>query len=247
MSAPTAPTVPQVPGPEANSGHDVQSPWVLCGLSASGSPPLVGLANVFVSHAWSKNFTRLVETVDATLSAEAADAGKELDPDGVFLWVDIFTVLQNRLPSQKLPDSVWWAKTFREAVASFGTTLVVMDPWFSPVCVTRAWCLWEIFSTVSGKCKLLVGYHPDDAELLGAAASSTVAMLGVFSAIDVRQAQAAQASDLEMIKNNVMGEGVSLEALNTAVCAALRERAVAQKEFRQNQEQNKRQLAAVRV
>ena len=51
------------------------------------------------------------------------------------------------------PD--WWFTTFKVAVASIGHTVLVLMPWDDPIPLTRAWCIWEILSTIDdGKAKL---------------------------------------------------------------------------------------------
>ena len=99
---------------------------------------LVGRANVFVSHAWGNRF---VDTASAVLSRLDGKA----DSAHVFLWNDIFVSSQHNIETL-LPS--WWSDTFANAIKELGSTLLVLQPWANPLPLTRAWCLWEIFSTL---------------------------------------------------------------------------------------------------
>ena len=107
-------------------------------LLKSTEPAEVKSATAFVSHAWKYIF---VNVVDA-LSRLSEDA---------FVWFDVFTVNQHA-SSQVPPD--WWFTTFKEAVASIKHTVLILMPWDDPIPLTRAWCIWEILSTIAGLAKL---------------------------------------------------------------------------------------------
>ena len=46
-------------------------------------------------------------------------------------------------------DKEFWTTHFREAIMSIGHTLLVLSPWDNPTPLTRAWCLFEIYSTIN--------------------------------------------------------------------------------------------------
>ena len=102
-------------------------------------PREVNDATVFVSHAWKFTF---VDVVDALSSLS----------ENAYVWFDVFTV--NQHASLQVPSD-WWFTTFKEAVASIGHTVLVLMPWDDPIPLTRAWCIWEILSTIDdSKAKL---------------------------------------------------------------------------------------------
>ncbi|XRB21685.1 tetratricopeptide repeat [Pseudoscourfieldia marina] len=107
-------------------------------LLKSTEPAEVKSATAFVSHAWKYIFVNVV------------DALSRLSED-TFVWFDVFTVNQHA-SSQVPPD--WWFTTFKEAVASIGHTVLILMPWDDPIPLTRAWCIWEILSTIAGLAKL---------------------------------------------------------------------------------------------
>lgn len=90
-----------------------------------------------------------------------------------FFWLDIFVVDENaarKRPQNPLPvlfvlifvglsdtyPSEWWQTSFTEAVGLIGHTALVLTPWHAPVPLRRAWCLWEIYSTLGKQAQLSV-------------------------------------------------------------------------------------------
>ena len=107
-----------------------------------------GKATVFASHAWTFVFEELVESLRCFERQQRA-AGA---PASLF-WLDIFVVDENAAHTY---PSEWWQVSFTRAVGTIGHTALVLTPWRAPVPLRRAWCLWEIYSTLSQKAKLSV-------------------------------------------------------------------------------------------
>jgi tetratricopeptide (TPR) repeat protein len=95
----------------------------------------VAAAQVFISHAWGYKFLDVVDALCDHFS----------DRRDVVIWFDLFSNSQHRAGS--LPFE-WWETTFRTAIEGFKHTVLVLAPWKSPVVFTRAWCLFEIFTSV---------------------------------------------------------------------------------------------------
>ena len=72
---------------------------------------------------------------------ENAPAAERL---AVRVWNDVFVVDQNKPPA----DSEIVFTAFKDVVAQIGHTVLVLAPWNDPIPMTRAWCLWEIYSTL---------------------------------------------------------------------------------------------------
>ena len=47
--------------------------------------------------------------------------------------------------AQSAQGSEWWRGTFLRAIGSIGHTVMVLQPWDSPLPLKRAWCLWELY------------------------------------------------------------------------------------------------------
>jgi hypothetical protein len=95
----------------------------------------VGKAEVFVSHAWKYEFLDVVSALEFHFK----------DAPDIFIWFDLFS--NNQHLAGNLPFE-WWTNTFKSAIKDFGRTVMVLSPWSDPIPFTRAWCLFEIYSTV---------------------------------------------------------------------------------------------------
>ena len=145
---------------------------LLRGRRSAAGVPAVARATVFLSHAWGNSFEDMIDAAEAHLGAEA---------DTAFVWIDIFTVNQhNETCAQygcacgsrrQLRPQEWWSGTFKDAIASFGRMLIVMEPWNNPVPLTRAWCLWELLCAVETDTRLDVVLSPRQEAALGCCAT----------------------------------------------------------------------------
>ena len=104
-------------------------------------PNKVGIASVFISHAWSYKFVDSVKALKYHFK----------DDENVCVWFDLFS--NNQSKNETLPFS-WWSGTFQSAIQQFGRTVLILQPWNNPVPLTRAWCLFEIYCTAITKSKL---------------------------------------------------------------------------------------------
>jgi hypothetical protein len=106
-------------------------------LRMMSSKKFFGQATNFVSHAWAKNFLDLMDSLECWWD----NSGGE----GTFFWLDIFVNNQHGTSSRPLE---WWETAFRSSVMNIGHTIIVFSPWQSPVYVQRAWCLFELYTTI---------------------------------------------------------------------------------------------------
>ena len=105
-------------------------------------------ATWFVSHAWKYKFLDLVKALEAFF----ADKGGV-----VIIWLDLFSTSQHSTFS-KPPE--WWQQTFVTAIGRMGQMVMVMTPWDNPICLTRAWCLIELFACRSSGSRFGVAFPP---------------------------------------------------------------------------------------
>jgi hypothetical protein len=135
----TAQVVERVIKPLTASAQCSYVAWLGAACDSRGYP-LVAPATVFISHAWLNPFSALAAAIFGKLGGdELADAHE------VYLWNDIFVSCQHR--TEELPQA-WWTDAFSHAIRSIGRTLLVLQPWSDPIPLKRAWCLWEIYSTL---------------------------------------------------------------------------------------------------
>ena len=108
-------------------------------------------ATWFVSHAWKYKFLDLVKALEAFF----ADKGGV-----VIIWLDLFSTSQHSTFS-KPPE--WWQQTFVTAIGRMGQMVMVMTPWDNPICLTRAWCLIELYACRSSGSHFGVAFPPSRA------------------------------------------------------------------------------------
>jgi hypothetical protein len=96
----------------------------------------VGIASVFISHAWKYHFLDVVEAMEYHFCHS---------PD-IVVWFDLFS--NNQHAAADL-DFHWWSTTFKSAIEQFGRTVLILHPWADPIPLTRAWCLFEIYCTAT--------------------------------------------------------------------------------------------------
>lgn len=149
--------------PDTRAGGTSYATMLQSEASATGSSADVGPAAVFVSHAWSYDFVRLVDAVSFYATEVASET-----PGPVYLWLDVLVVDQNNASVQ--PHD-WWSSTCERAgqaavaahelhdggcplkphttftpghavyhnIAAMGHVAAVVMPYDSPVNLRRAW------------------------------------------------------------------------------------------------------------
>ena len=165
----------------------------------------VGVATVFVSHAWGYEFLAVVDALEAWESAPAA----------VF-WFDIFSNPQHGTSEKPFE---WWTGCFRDNIQRIGHTLLVLE-WEDPKPLTRAWCVWEMASSV-GKTLEVVMSPKEAMRFEQALVSEFDTLVKKLCAVDVAKAQAFHASDRERILAAVK-ETAGVSTVNETVAGELR-------------------------
>ena len=167
----------------------------------------VGKANYFVSHAWACSFSSLIDTlVNHTAKLKQEEATKSQTP---YYWLDIFCKNQHVVQGDDT------AKELTRAVEATGTTLLMCDgSWFTPKCLTRVWCLYEIMWALRLKSDLIVVLPQKKVlktlsdKFLGQdkhkkMESLDTYLLKAMSSIDVKNSEATVATDKAVILKSI--------------------------------------------
>ena len=180
-------------------------------LKRTGRAQHVRQANLFFSHAWRYNFQLAVETLADWCKR------KGLDARACFVWFDIYTVNQHT----GITDFAYWSEGFRRAIRSIGRVVVFLQPWNAPVWLSRAWCLYEYWTTHAGSV-------PHEFLLPARDEAAFVAYLvgggrfeDIVKHVDISRAECWDKEDERRIKQEVARTG-GFAALNEAVTAGLR-------------------------
>ena len=142
--------------------------------------------------------------------------------EAVRVWNDIFVEDQNFTDAK--PEGYFFA-AFKDAVAQIGHTVLVLSPWDDPIPLTRAWCLWEIYSTlVAPGAKLEVVVSTAETIRLRAAvlAEAATAVTDVMLDIDAQKAECFVPTDKVQIFEAIEAMEGGFHKLNVEVKAKLR-------------------------
>lgn len=115
----------------------------LCDMLKVQGHVAVGVALVFISHAWKYLF---LDVVDALMYHFR-------DTPSTIIWFDLFSNNQHKAVDL---DFHWWSTTFKSAIQQFGYTVMVFAPWHDPIPLTRGWCLFELYCTIVTRSKFEV-------------------------------------------------------------------------------------------
>ena len=177
----------------------------LCAQMRLEGDPRIQPATWFVSHPWQIQFLDLVSALEEFFA----------DKPGAILWLDLMSTSQHATFS-KPPQ--WWQDTFCSAIGRMGQMVMVMTPWDNPVCLTRAWCLIELYACRSSGSNFCVALPPSErAHFLEQIAERGAAFYGMLSKVNTAKSECSRDSDRERIFEAVRGLEGGFIALDRSV------------------------------
>ncbi len=170
-------------------------------------------ATVFVSFTYNSDFFELVSSIESYVEANPGLGDS-------YFWFDM---LVNCQWSAMDHDFDWWSSTFKQAVGEIGHTLLVCLPWSDPEPLKRAWCLWEIYCSVSSDSKFDIALGSAQHEAFVAAiVSKPEEYYNMLSRVSMQKSTCYLAEDRANIFKAVEGS-VGFSALNAMVAVKLRQ------------------------
>ena len=169
----------------------------------------VAPATAFISHAYDDEFLGAVDAIAALEAREGTSA---------FYYFDLLVVNQHGqgavVPFEVLQDE------FGGSVAAIGRTLLVLK-WDNPVPLKRAWCVFEMGTTLAVRAEMKVIMPPTDVAAFKEALVKDFDSLTYKTCrVDVEKASAREASDLANIKRAIE-EGGGFLKTNQLVIGAM--------------------------
>ncbi len=101
----------------------------LCAQMKQASDARIQPATWLVSRPWQMKFLDTFKALEAFFANKCGV---------IIIWLHLFSTSQHSTFS-KPPE--WLQQTFITAIGQMGQMVMVMTPWDSPICLTRAWCL----------------------------------------------------------------------------------------------------------
>ena len=171
----------------------------------------VGVAQVFISHAWKYAFLDVVDTLQYHFR----------DNPDIIIWFDLFSNNQHSAPDL---DFHWWSTTFKSAIEQFNHTVLILSPWNNPIPLTRAWCLFEIYCTAACKCRFEVAMSPSDQRTFIEAIlkDATGSINTMLATVDTRKSESWNPADRTRIFDAVE-RTVGFDRINSLVFERLRD------------------------
>uniref|UniRef100_A0A7S0S853 Mbre TPR repeat protein n=1 Tax=Mantoniella antarctica TaxID=81844 RepID=A0A7S0S853_9CHLO len=179
----------------------------------------------FVSHAWRANFPQLVATLESY-----ATGGDNVDTPAAetAFFLDIFCINQHGQSLPVIHAPVPIDQKLKTSLEACRRTVMVLQPWEKPASFTRAWCLFEIMTTLEGldpagnSWKLDMALSPaDQHRFVETLTHNFDDIMKNISNIDARKAEAGQPNDRTTIVQRIES-GIGFWALNDAVISAIR-------------------------
>jgi len=139
-------------------------------------------------------------------------------PTPTVFWFDIFSNNQHKAPNREF---TWWQTVFRDNIGKLKRTLLVLE-WDDPKPLSRAWCLWEMVSTIDTRSEFHVLMSPKNHKSFATALVKDFKNL-VFKTcnVDLKSAQAFNPSDRDNIFKAVEAT-VGFSEVNKAVIGIMR-------------------------
>eukprot|EP00041_Stephanoeca_diplocostata_P039341 m.1615215 g.1615215 ORF g.1615215 m.1615215 type:complete len:2119 (-) comp25371_c2_seq7:1818-8174(-) len=133
-----------------------------------------GHATALLSYCWAYKITDVVRALASWCTEE------KRDPKRTYIWMCALCVNQHEA-SAEVRSTDFFKREFGERVKSIGLILPLLLPWDEPIYLTRAWCLFELYTAISfrGDCEISAIFTPEQAVLFKKAVSS-----GGYSKID---------------------------------------------------------------
>jgi tetratricopeptide (TPR) repeat protein len=144
------------------------------------------------------------------------------DKSGVIaIWLDLFSTSQHSTFS-KPPE--WWQQTFVSAIGRMGQMVMVMTPWDSPVCLTRAWCLIELYACRSSGSSFGVAFPPAErARFLEEISDRHEAFYDMLGKVNTAKSECSRDTDRERIFAAVRELDGGFSALDRGVLSTMTE------------------------
>ncbi|KAJ3253235.1 Kinesin light chain 3 [Chytriomyces hyalinus] len=183
-------------------------------LIIEGRSDLVSEAKWFVSHAWKYQFLEVIEAL-TNFAAKKAIPNEEF-----IIWFDLFSNSQHETANKPFE---WWENTFMSAIKKMGQVVMVLIPWSEPIPLTRAWCIFEIYSTVkTGSVFDVAMPLSDQAGLISALRNNPRMFYDLLAKFESRNAEATNPIDKDRIFQ-VIAETVGFHTLDKMVLDVFRD------------------------
>ena len=114
----------------------------------------VGRANVFLSYSWGSSVNDILDVMNTYCKK------KNQDPKRTYVWLCCLCNNQHRIHARRDDEQLVipimeYKEFFEHKIPEIGEVVALISPWNEPVYLTRAWCIFELYTAiVSDECTL---------------------------------------------------------------------------------------------
>eukprot|EP00931_Biecheleriopsis_adriatica_P087127 TRINITY_DN61637_c0_g1_i1.p1 TRINITY_DN61637_c0_g1~~TRINITY_DN61637_c0_g1_i1.p1 ORF type:complete len:933 (+),score=138.48 TRINITY_DN61637_c0_g1_i1:76-2874(+) len=182
-------------------------------------PGKTGIATHMLSYTWAYS----VEDIVSTLACHCEQ--RNLHPKQTFAWICCFCVNQHRVKSKGQVPFAHFEEVFRKRVVGIGRIIAMISPWDRPLYLTRAWCIFEVYTAIVSEIEADIAMPRHGRQCLRNCLLQGGAGLHLiwraFASVKVEDAQASVQKDLKNIKL-LIKNGKGFEEVNQAVSTKLK-------------------------
>ena len=178
-----------------------------------------------LSYAWGYTIGDIVDILVAHCEAEV------LDPKRTYVWICCLCVNQHRVVEDRKNGEVFPFEEFQAIfygrVTKIGHVLAMMAPWQDPTCITRIWCVFELFTASNNECEVSIAMPPRKSKYFidgmksGNGVDQVNKLFKTLSSINVQNAKSSQPSDLTHILG-LIKDGPGYKDFNVKVSGLIR-------------------------
>jgi hypothetical protein len=185
----------------------------LCAQMKRAGDVRVQPATCHVSHVWCYKFLDVVRALETFFANNGG---------GVVIWLDVFSKSQHSTFSEP-PEGL--RQTFISAIGRMGQMVMVMTPWDNPICLTRAWCMIELYACRSSGSRFGVALPPSErARFLSEIVDKAGAFYGMLSKVNTfANSECSHEEDRQRIFAAVEGLDGGFSALDRSVLSTMTE------------------------
>jgi hypothetical protein len=182
------------------------------GSDAQGRP-LVSKATHFLSYTWSYHWKLVLSALSLV------ESQKEVGSDQSFYFIDQFCLNQHTMTSKGVLSKKEMQAEVKDmltrSIAGPGRVLMLLHPWREPVVLSRAWCLFEVYTAILAGASVQMCFSKKDEKAFHEALKTrSFDVDKVCNWVDAMQATATEKEDKDMILEEI-SKNVGLAKYNT--------------------------------
>ena len=178
------------------------------------SEATVGQATIFLSFAYISDFLAVFRCLQDHMAAKVEDFEHQ------FIWISFFSVNQHEAGVKKMD---FWTGTFMTSIKVIGRVIMVALPYNRPAPLTRAWCLWEVYSAVKTNSVFEVAMDKEEEKaFLVDMYTKGMSFFELLESIDMRKSESFKPEDKVAIHAAVRQE-VGFDEVNKLIYKPLRD------------------------